>query len=386
MPLVRHLRIRGVAVAFLFLLGCQGQPAPAPPSQPAEAAHPTPAPPAPDDTILITPPKPERYVPPIVGKSRPEVRVPPLRTIVWDMGVVPPGTKKEHRFAIQNDSQVHWTVRFVSPDCKCAVGEFTAKTVKPGETTHLAVSFRTDTREGNFLGSIGVDFMEVEAPRFMLFLKAEVRKPLAAVPAAVDLGRVGPADKVTHAVEVRNYSEADIAPPTVDAPPWLRVELKPVAKKKDDDRARQTWELAIHADLAGLKSAADPGALVVRAADALGTLTIPLSLKMKAPLEPSPAEVVFENYKPGELAERTFLLETYPDLATLTEQDLMVSHDLGDELTVSVVKKLGPNRFQLTARYRPAAAYATVEGELTVAVRGRDVPPARIKVRGKRSI
>lgn len=384
MPAVSHTLTRGLVIGLLALGACQRAPVPTAPAQPTTAAHPAGQTAQPEEPVSSAPPlkapPPESYVFPSSTKLRPKPPT-PVRSLVWDMGLLSPGAKKEHKFALTNDSEAAWTVKFVTPDCKCAVGEFSTRTLKPKETSHLAVSFRADQREGDVLGAIAVDFQELEAPRYFLYLKGEVRRPLSVLPNTVDFGKVGPGDQVSRSVEVRNYTEQDISPPNVQAPPWLRVELKPVEKKTEDNRARQTWQLELHADPAKLTSAADPGVLVVTGDTAGAPVTVPLSLRRKAALEPNPGEVVFENFKRGETSERTFLLETYPNLAALTEQDLVLSHTLGDELTV-VAKKLAANRFQLVVRYQPRAAYASVEGELTVGARRQDIPPARVKIRG----
>src|SRR5262249_55534270 len=182
----------------------------------------------------------------------------------------------------------------------------------------------------------------------------------------------GPVERVTQSVEVRNYTDRDLPPPKVEAPEWLQVQLSPVEKRAEDNRARQTWKLDLQGDLTKRKSASGPDQLLVRVDDQLEPVAVPVTLKLKAPLEAAPGEVVFEKFTTGQVHERTFLLETYPELNTLSAKDLTLSHDLGDELSAEVTKQLSPNRFQIVLRYHPKAAYASIQGELTVRVRDRD--------------
>lgn len=382
MPFVRRTPIRGVVVFTLALIGCQGEssrtqnPQTEPRVETPKVAETPPLAP-----VVVKPPGPDHFVPPFVAKPR-LLKSIPVRTLSWDMGIVRPGAKLEHRFEFVNDTDVSWSVKFVTPDCKCAVGEFTSRTIKPKEKSYLQVTFRADAREGPTLGTIGVDFHEIEAPRFALYVRGEVRKPFSAVPDRVDFGKLGPADQTQRVFELRNYTDKDIAMPLLVVPDWVRAEAKLAEKKADNDRSRQTWVVELHAEPGKLKNRADPGAVIVKVEGQDDVVTVPLLLKMKAPLEPLPGEIVFDDFRPGQATERTLLLELYPELGSLTEKDFALSHDLGDEFTAVVAKKLGTHRVQLALRYEPKAAYTSIEGTLTVTVRGKDTRPALVKISG----
>lgn len=378
----------GLFLGLVAVLGCQVQPTTAPvvtteqaaPEQPG-AAETTPKPVQKSEKV---PAYVDRFVPPSLGKMFPLPPKSEIRTLAGDLGILRPGTSAEYKFAITNDAKIDWSVRVVIPDCNCSVGEFTQKVIKPGETSHLVVTQRVDQRDGPVVSSLAVNFWEAEAPKYLLYLRSEVRRPLVVVPNLVDLGRVGPVEQLARSVEVRNYSEKDIVQPTCDAPSWLQVKLTLVEKPAEDNRARQTWRADIQADLAKLPADAAPGQLLIRGGGPPESVAVPVQLTRKAPLEPAPAEVVFDKFTPGQVHERSFLLETYPDLKALSPKDLILTHNLGDEFTAEVVKQLTPHRFQVRTRYHPRAAWASVEGELTVSVRERDLPPARVKVKGTR--
>src|SRR5690348_11668581 len=62
-----------------------------------------------------------------------------LRIDTWEFGVVPPGTELRHRYTIKNSGAATWTMKQITPSCSCTYGEFTARTIKPGEATSVEV-------------------------------------------------------------------------------------------------------------------------------------------------------------------------------------------------------------------------------------------------------
>src|SRR5262249_24339224 len=166
------------------------------------------------------------------------------RTTVWEFGVVRPGTELRHTFAIKNDTEIPWTVKYVSKSCACTVGEFSSKSVKPLEMLSVEVTFRVE-KEGTVHQSIVVDLKERKAPVLCFVMKGESRRPLSADPAMVDFGPVSSIDRVTRTVELRNYSDQDVSITRVEAPAWLKVEHRPIPNTSDKKQPRQAWNLVV---------------------------------------------------------------------------------------------------------------------------------------------
>jgi hypothetical protein len=245
----------------------------------------------------------------------------------------------------------------------------------------VELAYQARGREGSVLQSLGVEFGEPQAPLVSLVLKGEVRKPLSACPAAVELGPAAPGTGVRRALEVRNYTDQDLTLAKIESPEWLKIEQRPVESKEEKYRPRQTWELVVQAD--ALPAAGDEPVLMVRTnSDQIEPLAIPIHWRKKAPLTAIPDTLAFASVGAGETVQKSLILEVSPELGTLTEKDLVLTHDLGEELDVRVSAMGTRNRFLVVGRLGPKRAPATVKGEVAITTRAGLVAPLRVKVSG----
>jgi hypothetical protein len=305
-----------------------------------------------------------------------------FQTHVWDFGVVPPGTEVRHRFRITNKTDFSWRITNVSKSCACTVGEFSARTIYPGEAASVELGYQARAQEGRVAQSIVVEFGEPQAPLVSLALKGEVRKPLSAWPAALDLGPVAPGTRIRRTLEVRNYTDRDLALVKIESPDWLKIEQRPVESKEEPYRPRQTWELVVQADALPAAGVDEPVLVVRTDSDQIGPLAIPVHRHRKAPLAAVPDALAFEAVGVGKTAQKSLILEVSPELGALTEKDLVLTHDLGEQLDLRVSGMATRNRFLVVGRFRPQRGPGAVEGELTVTTRVGMVSPLRVKVSG----
>jgi hypothetical protein len=333
---------------------------------------------------FLWPPAPD-VAPGPAAESPPErpLEAPPLRLrmVDWDFGTSPPGAEKKRSYEITNTADEPWTLKHLTATCSCASAELSAKTIAPGETARLEVTYRAPRRDGRVGGNIMVEFAERTSPILQLNVQGEVRSLLAADPPSVVFEYAPPGTRSSRTVTLRNRGERRVTVTRVEAPEWLRTELRPLDGTGKEDRPKQAWELVVQADPSKLPSASGSGTLAVRTdSDEVGSLYIDVSLK--GPLEVSPERLAFDTAESRKNGLKV-AVRTAPALGELTEKDLVVTHDLGDELDVQV-RKESPQQFVLVVRLqvKPAPVAVPVAGELEIKLRKGTAPPVRVKVTG----
>jgi hypothetical protein len=233
---------------------------------------------------------------PVAGAGEPASKYPlaapplRLRVVKWDFGTISPGTELNHRFKIANTSAEPWILKHVTSTCTCTVGKLPSKTVKPGETTWLKITYLTPHRDGKVSGYVMVEFAEPAGPVLQLMIEGEVR---------------------------------------------------------------------------GQRSAEPPN-----------------PVRSKGPLEAVPEHLAFGTVESGKTALKKVLLRTAPDLGELTEKDLILTHNLGDELDVQVRKEKSAHQYVLVVRFQPKRPRDKVEGEIEIKIGKGNVPAVRVKVSG----
>jgi hypothetical protein len=303
-----------------------------------------------------------------------------LRPVTWHFGTAPPGRELRHRFEIANRSDQPWTLQSITSTCACTVGKLPSNTVGPGETAWLEVAYRAPPKDGKVSGHVMVDFA-APGPVFQLTIEGEVRGLLSADPPSLVFDYPAPAMRPSQTVRLENRGDRRVTITRVEAPDWLQAEVRPAEGAGSAGRPRQAWRLVIQADPGKLGSAPGSATVTVHTdSDQIGPAYIPVSLK--APLEATPARLDFGTVESGQVGRKRVLLRAAPGLGELAEKDLVVAHNVGDELDVQVHKK-DPHLFELSVSFQPKRPRAEVEGELEIKVRKRAVPSVKVKIVGK---
>jgi hypothetical protein len=303
---------------------------------------------------------------------------PRLRLATWDFGTSLPGKEMRHRFEIANPGPEPWTLLGVTSTCTCTVGELPSKTVRPGETAWLEVTFRAPPRDGKVSGHVMVEFAE-PGPLFQLMIAGEVRGLLAVDPPDLVFDYPPPGTRPSRTVRLHNRGDRDVKITRVEAPEWLRAEVRPADAPGPAGRPGQAWELVVQADVGKLRTASGSATLAVHTDTApVGPAYLPV--RLEAALEATPDRLPLGTVKPGAADRKRVLLKAGPGLGELTEKDLVVTHDLGDELDVQVHKEKSPRQFALSVRFQPKRARGEVEGELVIKTRKGGFPPVRVPV------
>jgi uncharacterized protein DUF1573 len=131
-------------------------------------------------------------------------------TLGHDFGLVQPGEKVSHRFAVRNDSPKTWTFQRFHVNCSCTVGQASAPAVLPGKTEYVEVLFTAPAAQIDERRKVGVQFAEDHAPFLWLEVSARVRDPICVMPPQFVFNRIGHGRTVEGTFEVHNYEDRDI--------------------------------------------------------------------------------------------------------------------------------------------------------------------------------
>jgi hypothetical protein len=93
-----------------------------------------------------------------------------------DFGKVKQGEVLKHSFILKNDSTKLLNIKDVHTSCGCTASKAGKKTLAPGESTAIDVSFNTKGYSGQVAQFIYVNTDSVDKPVIRFMIKAEVVK------------------------------------------------------------------------------------------------------------------------------------------------------------------------------------------------------------------
>lgn len=110
-------------------------------------------------------------------------------------------------------------------------------------------------------------------------------------------------------------------------------------------------------------------------------IVVPVAVYLQRPVEVSPHRLFFGKLGLGESARVEAEITVAPGYGTFSERSFALSHNLGDEMQLSVLPTKNAASFVLVGRYAPQKARGLVEGKVEVRVEGDSViPPIELPV------
>jgi hypothetical protein len=286
-----------------------------------------------------------------------------------------------HPFEVANPTAEPWRLKHVTSTCSCTTAKLPAGSVGPGETACLEITHRAPLRDGKVADHVVVEFAGPAGPVFQVTVEGEVRALLAADPSTLVFAHSPPGTRPGRTVLLHNRGSRRVAITRVEAPQWLHAEWRPADGPGADAGPRQAWELVVHADPGKLRSDAGSATLAVHTdSPEVGSAFIPV--RLEGPLEPATDHIAFGTVEAGKAGLKRLMVRAASDLGGLTEKDLVVTHDLGDELDVQVQRGESPHLFVLWIRFQPKRPRGPLAGTLEVRTRTGTVGPVRVKVSG----
>jgi len=93
-----------------------------------------------------------------------------------DFGKVSEGQVLKHSFTLKNDSKETLNIKDMHTSCGCAASKVAKKTLAPGESTSIEVSFKTKGYKGLVSQFIYVNTDSADKPLIRFTIKAEILK------------------------------------------------------------------------------------------------------------------------------------------------------------------------------------------------------------------
>ncbi len=247
-------------------------------------------------------------------------------------------------------------------------------------STSVEVVFRAGDRDGDVYQAIMVELAETNAPVFQLAMKGEIRGLLSPSPPSVDFGRVSTATRLSRSIHLRNYSDQDVTITKIEAPDWLQTEAQPVDDGQPGSPPRQKWQITVTADLPKFKVSEAATLVVHTNAAKIDPVVIPVHVEIRPPLEVVPNRLDFHIVPAGRSNQQALMLDVSREFGDLSEKDLVLTHNLGEELKVQVSKMGSQNRFRLMGIFLPRGSMGAVQGELEIKLHGKTAPPVRVPI------
>lgn len=95
---------------------------------------------------------------------------------IWDFGKVNHGEDLQHTFILKNESPKVLNIKQVSTSCGCTASKVKKKTLLPGESAEIEVTFKTKGYSGPVQQFIYVTTDGLDNPILRFIIKAEVVK------------------------------------------------------------------------------------------------------------------------------------------------------------------------------------------------------------------
>ena len=107
---------------------------------------------------------------------------------VHDFGTVTQGEKVDHHFVVKNRGDEPLTINQIRSSCGCTAATLSAKTIPPGKSEEVKVTFDSTNFAGQVTKTVNLDSNDPHNPSTVLTLQGKVSEIIAAVPNPLNLG------------------------------------------------------------------------------------------------------------------------------------------------------------------------------------------------------
>jgi hypothetical protein len=284
----------------------------------------------------------------------------------WDLGVVPPATRHNRKFAILNSSKRRWNVARVTSTCGCTVAGVNFQQIAAGREEIFGVDYTAPSDAADDNRRVSVVFRERFAPRVIVHVRATVRPTLTATPNDIHLrGYVGEPGEIESHFTVQNFStEAWNTPVVRSNAPWLAcrlIEIPPEALGQSVV-ARQAFRVAVTVETDLLDEGSHRATVTFFATNEEQMLPVTVVI---APLARTlPQKLFFGNVARNSTATRAVRVLLAP---CLHDARMQLRHSLGRQLKSKLVRQAG-KPVQIVATLQPTSIGSLCDLPLTLEV------------------
>ncbi len=129
----------------------------------------------------------------------------------YDWGVVgPKQSPLEAEVYLKNVGDKELIISKVKPGCGCTTAPLEKDRLQPGEKTKIDVTLRVNNSSGPIQKSITITSNDVENAKTILYLKANINRPIQVSPRYLYFNDMETGQKATANVTIRNTSKRDV--------------------------------------------------------------------------------------------------------------------------------------------------------------------------------
>ncbi|MBT1076185.1 DUF1573 domain-containing protein [Geobacter grbiciae] len=151
---------------------------------------------------------------------------------VFDFGSISQGKKLEHVFKLMNKGDSPLTINRTKTSCGCTVANVSTKTIAPGKSADLKISFDSANFGGKVTKTITVESNDPASPTTTLTIKGNINEELVVTPRQINLGQTKAGSSKEASVALENHGERTVKILSVTTPmPQVKATIKKHALK-----------------------------------------------------------------------------------------------------------------------------------------------------------
>ncbi len=128
----------------------------------------------------------------------------------FDFGTVAEGKHVEHIFILKNNGDAPLTIGQVSTSCGCTVADISSRTVAPGKSAEIRVSFNSTNFSGIVSKNVLVQTNDPKMPVYTLTVKGTVFEEIEVTPKQLNLGEIKIGTRKDALIKVANKGKKPV--------------------------------------------------------------------------------------------------------------------------------------------------------------------------------
>jgi hypothetical protein len=100
----------------------------------------------------------------------------------FDLGLMNPGDRRQHRFTVQNRGTAELTLELESTTCKCTLAKIAGKRIPPGGSDHIDLAWHAEQPQFKFVQGATIRTNDPDVPLMELVGEGSVRVKVGEVP------------------------------------------------------------------------------------------------------------------------------------------------------------------------------------------------------------
>jgi Protein of unknown function (DUF1573) len=313
-------------------------------------------------------------------------KVPRPYVLEENLGVLRPGEVRSHVFTVRNESAFRWTFARAERTCSCMATQISMRVIEPGAEEKVEVVYRAPSTSREDFKTIRLHFEEKAAPVFELNLRAQIREAMLLSPVLVDFHRNMNYSRTNSTIHVHNFADSDWRSIAItNQVDWLSVQIVPIPPPGDNGDSRlprQSWRVLLNANPDSLPIGRHKFELRVESQGGPNSHSalLPVQIEIEPLVSIVPSEVFFDATAGGAPDSKTLLLRFSNGVIPSRLSDVVLRHDLGDQLRLSWQESDGAY-WKLGADFVPSGAGEYVEGSLTIEFRDSEMRTRTVPIR-----